>query len=388
MNKALGHYTVKGKIYSKKLEAILEANKTNADVEWYFNDSIYNSYDWTIEPQGSLNDYYRLRAQQIRDEYDYVIVMASGGADSTNVVYSFLKNGIHIDEIIAGAPLSGLSNYNWNDKDFSPENTISETKFAQMPLLQEIKTNYPNVKITIHDYFEDMLQYKTDEWVYEASIWLNPTISRHTLDKFSHIKNLAESGKRIAKVYGIDKPTLLITETKNIYSLISDSPVQVGNHDSTDEKYSNLEVVYFYFSPSLVELTIKQSHVLAKYMYSVRDNEFKKTILDRSTSEEYQKSPLRFSRHHRLSGRILYPLIDKFRFQADKNFDGVWHLQDIWIKKLHPNLKLIEQVDSDAVNLVKKINDKYIDKKKLQFKTHYKYWKIGHESTFNKGYPP
>ena len=245
MDLKLGYYTVNEKPFYKKLDALLFANTTLADVNWHFNDATYNKQNWSIEPTVSLSDIYKARAQQIRDQYDYVIVMVSGGADSTNVIYSFLKNGIHVDEVIAAAPLSGLNNWEWSENT-DPANTISETKFAQLPLLDEIKTHWPNVKITIHDYFEDMVNYKTDEWVYRASSHLNLSVAKHSLDKFSHIKNLAESGKKIAKVYGIDKPWICRSENGTLYSAIVDQVVQVPQYDSTKENHHNVETVLFY----------------------------------------------------------------------------------------------------------------------------------------------
>ena len=379
----LGFYKVNNLTFDQKIQAILEANKTRCDIEWYFNDDIYNKLDWKVEPVLDLLSYYRLRAQQIRDQYDYVIVMASGGADSTNVVYSFLKNGIHIDEIIAAAPLSGLSNYDWNDKDFSPENTISETKFAQMPLLQEIKTNYPNVKITIHDYFEDMLQYKTDEWIFDASSHINLSVAKHKLDKFSHIKNLAESGKKIAKVYGIDKPVICRTKSGDLYSVFIDQIIQVPQYKSVRENYSNLETVLFYYTPDMPDLTLKQSHVLAKWLYLPENRVAKNTMWDLG-NEKTMFLEKRMSIHSRLTAKSLYPLLeDRNVFQADKSHSGMAFIPfDNWFVKLHSETKLMDHLRSDSRAFLSKIDSKYFDHSIQVFKRHLKFWNIGHESQF------
>jgi hypothetical protein len=90
MNPKLGFYSVGNKIFHNKIQAILEANKTLADVDWNFNRAILDHLDWTTEPATSLKDLYAARARQIREQHDYVILMVSGGADSTNILYSFL----------------------------------------------------------------------------------------------------------------------------------------------------------------------------------------------------------------------------------------------------------------------------------------------------------
>ena len=147
-----GYYVVNGKAYFNKLEAILDAQKTSAKVSWNFHQDIFEKVNWQVEPEPSLDDFYRMRAQQIRDKYDYVIVRVSGGADSTNVIKSFLNNGIRVDEIIADVPLSGLNNWEYT-KSTSSANTVSESKYVQFPLLNEIKTSHPDIKISINDYF-------------------------------------------------------------------------------------------------------------------------------------------------------------------------------------------------------------------------------------------
>ena len=141
-----GYYVVNNKIYTDKIKAILDAQQTSADIAWNFFRDTFDKVQWTVEPTLSLQELYRIRAQQIRDKYDYVIVRVSGGADSTNIIWSFLNNGIHVDEVITDAPLSGLNNFDWNDKDTSASNTISEIKFVTFPLLEKIRKKW-NIKV-------------------------------------------------------------------------------------------------------------------------------------------------------------------------------------------------------------------------------------------------
>jgi hypothetical protein len=94
-----GYYSVGDiKTYSK-IEAIELGKKTKLWPRWDFNDSIFGLYDWTTPCALSLKELYRQRAQQIREKYDYVVIWYSGGADSFNVLDSFLSNGIKVDEI-------------------------------------------------------------------------------------------------------------------------------------------------------------------------------------------------------------------------------------------------------------------------------------------------
>ena len=43
-------------------------------------------------PNLSILDLYRIRAQEIRDSYDYLVLNLSGGPDSMNILNVFVKN--------------------------------------------------------------------------------------------------------------------------------------------------------------------------------------------------------------------------------------------------------------------------------------------------------
>ena len=75
MNK-LGHYIVNNKIYLNKLQAILAANESLSEIQWYYNDKLLDSVNWQSEPDISLLKLYELRAKQIREKHDYVVLLS------------------------------------------------------------------------------------------------------------------------------------------------------------------------------------------------------------------------------------------------------------------------------------------------------------------------
>jgi hypothetical protein len=146
----IGYYSVNGVSYgTNKVSAILDAQKSSSE-----------------EPALSLDTLYKMRAQQIRDKYDYLVVFLSGGADSNNVIRTFMNNNIHVDEVVAMIPESGLNNWQWNDKDMAAENYMSETKYAQYPILHEVVTRSPSTKITVLDFFNNIVNLESDSWIY------------------------------------------------------------------------------------------------------------------------------------------------------------------------------------------------------------------------------
>jgi hypothetical protein len=411
----LGHYKVNGIVYPTKILAILEAQRTKADIEWYFFDDVFNKVNWLEEPITSLDDFYKMRAMQIREAYDYVIVFCSGGADSTNVVKSFLENNIHVDEVIAMAPLSGLSNFQFNDKDTSAENTISETKYAQLPLMHEIATKYPNVRTTIIDSFKSMINAKSDEWVVDCQgDFINSWTHAHSrLDEFSRLTDMAEAGKRIAVVNGIDKPVLTIFPNGDMYTMMSDIPINIPKQPFRQE-YPNVDRVLFYWSPDLPEMIVKQAHVIAREIVKPENKIAYKAMVDLAqraaarrtrvfTIEEAMKKMLPSNRRlnddvhanvynpFAVYERSIVPFIyaktyTKNLFQANKaepNHTFFARTQD-WFHELHGNTRANQLFESDFLSFYKSIDTKYLNKSLTGFFQCIKTFKIGNVSTFKQ----
>ena len=206
-NPKLGFYTVGDKTFYSKPQALLEATQTGHFPHWNFNRSIFSQIDTTIEPQIDLRDLYRMRAQQLRDRYDYIRLEFSGGSDSTTVLYSFINNNIHLDEVVFRYPMQGDKNLEPDAKNMKAENTLSEWHFAAKPILQKLAVTHPAIKITMHDFSDNILKYDGDEsWVNLGKDYLHPehTFKHDPLGLKGH-KELADSGRQICVLYGIDK---------------------------------------------------------------------------------------------------------------------------------------------------------------------------------------
>lgn len=385
MNLRLGYYKVENRIFEDKLEAVLYAGLDKKDVTWHFNNDVYNKIDWKTEPDLSLDDFYRIRAQQIRDEYDYVIVLCSGGGDSTNVAYSFLKNGIKLDEIIASAPISGLNRYKATNQDVSAGNTMSETMLAQLPLMEQIHSEYPDVKITINDYFDSLLSYVPDDWIFRSGEWIHPTsASRYDLEKLTHIKDMAEAGKKIAIVYGIDKPLLCYEIGDRVSVSMSDLAVSV-QRPPFKTKYTNVDNVLFYFSPDLPLMQVKQAHVLAKWIHLDQ----KESIHARSKIFDKRNPPKTFiefrvnlSIYERAIIPCIYPRTHRKVFQGHKPTRMFLGEHDDWFYKLYHETNIYQLIESDFRNFIKSIDPKYLNTSRTGFHVHQLTYDIGPISKF------
>jgi len=384
-----GHYSVNNKVFISKIEAVLEAQKTLTEIRWNFHRDVFNQIDWLTEPALSLDELYRLRAQQIRDSYDYVIVMCSGGADSTNVIKSFLNNGIHVDEVIGSAPMSGLSNWDWNDKDTSASNTMSETKYALFPLLHEISVNFPKVKVTINDFFEDIINSKTDDWLYKCPDWITPSVTgKGDLNKFKYLKDMAEAGKRIGIVWGCDKPLLRYDEHGNVYTMITD--LGVNNVVLPfDILYPNVNRILFYWGPEMPEVLVKQSHVTAKYIHKKENRWLVDAVRNMGNPGFWKSKDPNDSAVVNIKGDYqrgivpaIYPSTVTPVFQCQKSTVAFLPPQSSWFDQLHKDTRTSQLLESDFKLFYKNINPMYLSPQQTGFKLYTQRYKIGHYKQF------
>jgi hypothetical protein len=264
-NPKLGYYTVGEKIFFNKPKALMEATQTGHFPHWHFHTAAYSKIDTTIEPQISLRELYRIRAKQLREKYDYIRLEFSGGSDSATVLYSFINNGIHLDEIVFRYPAQGDKDFVPDPKNTKAENTLSEWHFAAKPILQKVALDHPNIKITMHDFSDNILKYKGDEsWLDNAKDYLHPEhVFKHDPIAFDGHKLTADTGKSICVLYGVDKPKLCIRDGRWWMYFLD---INANHAQNQTAYYNNITTEYFYWQSDLPELVVKQAHVIRNWL--------------------------------------------------------------------------------------------------------------------------
>lgn len=378
----LGYYKVGEQVFTNKIDAVLQANRKLEDITWNFNDEMFSRVNWQLEPSLPLKELYRLRAKQIREKFDYIVLLSSGGADSTNVIYSFLNNGIDVDEVIASAPISGLSNLDNNSNDNRPENTYKETFLAQIPLMKELSDRFPSVKFTLNDYFDTMLNYKEDDWLLKSSDWIHPTtVARFNLEKFKHLRDIADSGKRLGIVYGVDKPNLIINNTGQLFTIFGDLAVNTPRNPFNRE-YPNVENVLFYYTPELPEMLVKQAHQVARWMYMPENSHVLKYLRNIDLLIPFDRNRVRQSYWERAIIPCIYQETARPVYQAHKSTRVFFAEHDGWFYEKHYDTRLYKMLDSDFRHFFKIVNPKYLNKSRTSLEPFLKKYYIGDVSDF------
>lgn len=353
-NPKLGYYTVGENTYFSKVQALLDSTQSGNFPHWNFNNEIFGQLNWLAEPETDLRELYRLRAQQLRDRYDYIRIEASGGGDSTTAIFSFLLNDIHLDEVVFRYPKSadkGLTGDPYNTK---AENTLSEFDFAAKPLLDWVKTNYPKVKITLHDYSENIVDKAIDEtWVLQGKDYFQLAhVFKHDPLGYIEHKRYADSGKNICVLYGIDKPKMCIKDNK-WYVYFMD--LQANHANSVVEEYSNITNEYFYWTPDFPEIINKQAHLI-KNWFNQPQNSYLQYLIRWPNHNIAQRTT-----YEHLVKPLIYPDYDPLTFQTSKPTNSFYNEMDHWFYANFQETESFQVQQAGLQLLVDKIDNKFFN---------------------------
>lgn len=353
-NDKLGFYTVGQDRHYIKPEALIAATKANQFPEWNFNRNVFDRYDWSVEPEISIKELYRIRAQQLRDKYDYIRLEVSGGGDSATAAFSFILNGIHLDEVVFRYPKTGEKNVTDDPFNTKPENTLSEWKYAAQPLLQWISTHAPRTKITIHDYSQDMLASNHDEsWVFRTKDYFQPGHAfKHTVDAVDSHKETLDQGKTVCMLWGVDKPKVCIKD-KKWYLYFMD--VQANNANPEVGQWNNITNEYFYWTPDLPELLCKQAHTIRKW-FDLPSNTYLQHLARWPNYSFAQRTTF-----EHIIKPLLYPDYDPATFQTSKPTNSFYNEMDHWFYTNFQDTHVYRVWQAGLKHLVDSIDPKYFN---------------------------
>lgn len=373
-----GFYTVgSNKTYSK-LEAIELSGKLKQPVEWKFNQAEFENFDWTVEPPGSLEFWYKQRALEIREKYDYIVLWYSGGADSHNVLMSFVRNNIFIDEI---AQYHNLGGDNGNKNTY-----LNEEVFAtSAPVTQELISNNPLYKNTKHRLVDlstiqiKLLKEDGNKWdyFYKTGMHFGPNaLSRSYLrEVVPEYKSLIDQGKRVCFVYGSEKP-MVEKRGDQWYVAFFDT---LDNAVSPRTQMLNREWEHdelFYWTPTMPQLIAKQAHVVKKFLSNLRPEQIdnvhvashdvlvdtygRRTI--NSWNADVTVNNIRYQLLPNGLHRLIYPDWNPDYIVANKPLSLVWTPRDTWMfKNIAPDIgqKYYTSGFLQVRQIVKKVDPNY-----------------------------
>lgn len=258
------YYFDDGTRFTSKIEALKYGYAKTQSPKFYYHDHVYENLDWTVEPTHSLEYYYKEQAQRIRDSYDYVILAYSGGYDSTNILETFYYNNIKLDKIIIVGALSQDSHGGVDD------NHNGELYHNAFPYVNELGLAPITQIIDYTKLFDSVENFSVSKyseyWVDEVGAWFSP----HNWlwrDIGKHVVPSEWKGKRVALIFGKDKPSLFSRSDNGVLDgfHFRDTPCMSYADTGQDE---DIKRINFYWDPDNTNILLKQLHVLKRF-YSI-----------------------------------------------------------------------------------------------------------------------
>ena len=310
-----GFYEVAHVPYQSKIEAILVADQIGSNPSFNFHDDVYGKFNWNAEPTETLDQLYLARVIELRNKYDYLVLHYSGGADSNNILETCVRNNIELDEVFMRGPLGHADK---NIKNTSPGNMYAEIFFNAIPIVTHVKnTHMPNLKIRVVDNTEYVLKFASSEKQVEdmfdplsmgiGSISPNLLAGKDLDSLVPDYRKIAESGKKIGHVMGVDKPRLFIENGEFVVDFLDKSIQHMITHRAAKidlPVYKEL----FYWGESTAPIIIKQSHTIKNY------------IKTRKLEEKYASASRNRAFHDFVSGLIYQPRMFPISFNSEKVF--------------------------------------------------------------------
>lgn len=312
-----GYYLVGNKIFNHKIRAFQYATKVRQGVSWEFNSAEFKAIDWQQRLGVDIQILYRMRAQQLRAKYRYLVLAWSGGGDSSTILWTFLNNGIPLDEIVVVWPVTASAGRYTVSKDTSSHNMMSEWDLSIKPQIDKIKSLYPNQKITVVDMLTDDLDIVEDT---EETLLLLRYHNFFSIKKYRCLDSLIE--KRVdqyhdvATIMGISPVDLTLYDDW-LCTVINDQ-FTIAPSDHTSRTIRNLE--FFYWTPDFPELIREQAHVMVDHFRLCPKD---LTVIghlkfDRSSSNHHAVRWGDGEAYRHLRKRLLYPDYDAAMFQTAK----------------------------------------------------------------------
>lgn len=332
----LGHYIVGQDTFYSNRDALEASRRTNQPVTWHYFDDVWAQAHaaghWRNQ---SLKQLYYARARQIREQYDYVAVMFSGGWDSRNIIESFSAQGLRIDDIIVFTTpeLENLTPHN----SFNPANWYGEIMYHALPYARRYAAEHPGTGVIEIQWLDRVVKsYRDAEHVFHDSRpkpgvffgrWLEVANNAHLQQRTGN--------RKAALLVGLDKPCIMYTPNQS-RAFFPEGLLRLYSYCTKSNGFPD-NVIWepFYWTPDLPELAIRGWYELqALCQADPAVGRAHDPNLDINT-----RAHLKMSRYvqDRMRG-WLYPGFDASAWQADKQSDFGFFMEFEL-----PILNLIEQ---------------------------------------------
>lgn len=245
-------WQVNGENFYNKLDAALHAKNVNSYVHFNFLEGQFDNIDWSVDTDTS--EVYVNRLQQIRDKYDVVRLMYSGGADSKLILDTAYENNIPFDYIVLfrGGPLP---------------NSRSDAEIARAEKhIDKYLEKFPKTKLVkfLFDFaeFEKYYSLSPEEWAKVTGHY--DYCDRPQVQSWQYLGSSYSEFFWDPYLKGLSHCDLTGKEPPHI-STVNNEYVWFFNDVNVDHHYTPF-CEWFYISPDMPEVHRYQCHQTKKFL--------------------------------------------------------------------------------------------------------------------------
>jgi len=233
-----------------KVAALEKAGGDFSKVKLCYLDSDWEKYGIISEPSESWDELLKIRAWELREKYQYVTLLYSGGWDSHTVLMTFIDNNIKLDEIIV-----------WNKSSWYDDGEFSDAYKLAKKLIEEKNLC---TKLTMYeipwDHHSNVFSLVKDKYIYLPGCQLafNQTsriVQHELLPNFLELKNKHSAGSAVF-IEAHDKPKVNLRDGKWYYFYVDSTLYSFFGKGASE---------MFYFSADTLKLQLKQAYMSVRY---------------------------------------------------------------------------------------------------------------------------
>jgi hypothetical protein len=356
INDKLGYYMVGNQRVESKIDACILGTRLNFHPTWHFSDDVWKNQDWTQEPGIDILELYKARARQIREQYDYIVLNYSGGSDCQTMIDAFLAAGCFVDEVVTIWNRKHTPKVVTSPSVIDARNVEAEYELTTRPGLTKIRDASPNTKITyidISDYtVNDYQTLDGEEWLKNTVEHLHPQyVTRWSMTRDKNQLITMDRGLRTAILFGVDKPKVCI-KNGQYHTYFVDIVANSFRGGFNRPEYDNMDYVFFYWTPDMPEIIVKQSHMIRRWFEL---NPQLKPILQWPNSDYTKRQAYEI-----IVRSIIYPEWNLNTFQCAKTTSTVYSEWDDWFFKEFRGTSTYDSWFKGIAHVEKHVDKKYL----------------------------
>lgn len=242
------YYRVGQQQFVNKYLAFAESRRLGLPVSFDMFENSFDRCSWQ-DPVESWDQLLDRRARQIAEKNKPIVLAFSGGTDSYTIYQVFKRNNI---------PLHAV---HFRTKDYAEEASQFE---HSLPFIQKEQQELGFKLIHTKESAEALSDfYSTPDWVFSDT---PARVEFGVMAEHTFLEN-----NRYMQQQGLGQDYIYVTGHEKPYVEFRDGHFHSYVRDKHFHNYTDPRVDYFFISPELPELHVKQSYLLARYMKHLAD---------------------------------------------------------------------------------------------------------------------